>query len=129
MSQNDPESTVTTFSGQNRPKPVFPVKIDQTRYYSQNPDFPVKIDQNHFFRLKLTKANLFGEHPVFPAKIDKDQLSGCPAKTTFSVKTQFFQPKSTEPRPFGQNRPNPFFWSKLGFFQSKSRKAVLFSQH
>ena len=96
MTQNDQESTITTFFGQNWTKPVFSVEIDQ------NPLISVKTQ---FFQSKSTKPGLFGQNqpkpvqiPVFPAKIDEDQ---------------FFRPKSTKTTFFGQNRPKSVFLAKI----------------
>ena len=122
MTQNDPESTVTTFSGQNGPKPVL----------------SVKINQNPLFRSTTGVSSQNRPEPLFSAKIDQNQFC--------SVKPQFSRPKSTEtifilakigrnhffrsnPSFSGQNRRKPVFSAKidqnqwqLEKFQAENRK-------
>ena len=82
--QNDPESTITTFFGQNQPKPVFPVEIDQIlsfwlkpSFSSQNRPKPLcsaKINQNQFFRSNPSFSDQSWQRPVFSAKIDRNHF-------------------------------------------------------
>ena len=79
-------------SGQNRPKPVFSVKIDQA----------------HFFRPKLTKTSFFSRsrpNRLFPPKSTKPNFFG--QNSIFLAKHHFFWLKLTKTSFFGQNRPKP----------------------
>ena len=107
MTQNDSESTITTFFGQNRPKP----------------HLSVKIDQNLLFRSKTSFSSQNQPKPLFLAKIHQYQFFFC-SKPSFSVQNRrrplFFWPKSTETTFFGKNRPKPVFPVKTQFLGPKS---------
>ena len=155
MTQNDPESTITTFFSQNRPKPAFPVKIDQnhlfrpksttTSFFGQNPVFPAKIDKDHFCRPKSTETSFSGQNrptPLFLAKIDRKKNFGpnqpnpvlFVENPVFSVKSNqnhFFRPKLTKTSFSGQNRPKPVFLAQIDqnqFFWPKSTETSFSSR-
>ena len=115
-------STKTTFSGQNWPEPLFPVKtqffwpkstktcfflvkIDQTPFFGQNPVF-FSWPKLAFWSKLIKPPFFFGSKPVFSGKINQNHLFRPKSTTTcFFGKTPVSRPKSTKTSFFGQHWP------------------------
>ena len=120
------KSTKTSLFGQNRPKPVFSrSKLTKTSFFGQNPVFPVKIDENKFCSQNRLKQVFPVKTKFFRPKSIKNQFSWSKSiKTSFVAQTPVLHLYRTKLIFFGPNRPKPVFLAKINQNQISRQKST-----